>query len=69
MTSFDLHMRLCSVDEKWGSVGVGDLLKITHTVTGVETEPETPRTISGVITPGHCSQQASPPASRSFGGE
>ena len=38
MMSFDLHIRLCSVDEKMGLRGISDLLKVTHPVTDVETQ-------------------------------
>ena len=68
MMSFDLHIRLCSVDEKMGLRGNKRFAQ-GHSSSHWcgNTELETPRTISGVIRPGHRSQQASPPSSWSSG--
>ena len=69
MMSFDLHMRFCSVDEKMGLRG-SKWFAQGHSSSHWcgNTELEMPRTINGVIRPGHCSHQASPPSSWSFGG-
>ena len=69
MVSFDLHMRFCSVDEKMGLRG-SKWFAQGHSSSHWcgNTELEMPRTISGVIRPGHRSQQAAPPSSWSFGG-
>lgn len=69
-TSFDLHIRLCPVDEKMGhSRSKRFLPKVTHLVTDVETELETPGTISGVNHTRSLQSARPPLPPPGFGGE
>lgn len=62
LVSFDLHIQLCFVDEKKMGHSRGKWFAQGHSSSHWcgNTDLEIPGTISGIITPGHCSQPGLP---------